>query len=324
MFRWVKLGQLFDPREPGEGAWIREFAQSPSTVIFEDHVRVYFCARPAPDMGGQYRSYVTYLELDRGNLKDVRRVCDRPVLDLGRPGTFDEFGTYPVSVIRFGDEIRAYYAGITRCESVPMNAAIGVAISRDGGESFERLGNGPVLSFSPDEPFMLGSPRVRRFNGEWHLWYVAGKAWLRTDGKPEPVYKIRMASSRDGIEWVKRNQDLIPDRLGPEECQACPDVTFRNGRYHMFYSYRESHDYWSGPGGYKIGYASSEDMITWHRDDELAGMRPSAAGWDSEMACYPHVFVLGAETFMLYQGNRMGRAGFGLARLEASDEWGDR
>ncbi len=324
MFTWVKLGRLFAPGETGDGGWIREFAQSPSAVIFEDHVRVYFCARPAPDLDGQYRSYVGYLELDRRNLNEVRRVCDRPVLDLGRPGTFDEFGTYPVSVIRFGDEIRAYYAGITRCESVPMNAAIGVAISRDGGESFKRLGNGPVLSFSPDEPFMLGSPRVRRFNGEWHLWYVAGKTWLKTDGKPEPVYRIRMASSRDGIEWVKRNRDLIPDRLGPGECQACPDVTFRNGRYHMFYSYRDSHDYRSGPGGYRIGYASSEDMITWHRDDELAGMRRSAAGWDSEMVSYPHVFFLGAETFMLYQGNGMGRTGFGLARLEASDEWGDR
>ncbi len=35
------------------------------------------------------------------------------------------------------------------------------------------------------------------------------------------------------------------------------------------------------------------------------------------MVSYPHVFVLDGETYMLYQGNEMGRTGFGLARLEA-------
>ena len=76
-------------------------------------------------------------------------------------------------------------------------------ISRDGGETFQRLGDGPVLPYSPDEPFLLGSPRIRKFDGRWQLWYVAGKEWRMTDGKPEPMYKIRMATSDNGIDWVK-------------------------------------------------------------------------------------------------------------------------
>lgn len=322
MFKWKKLGKIFDPKDLATGSWMREFAQSPTVLIGEASVRVYFCSRPAPTLDGQYLSYISYIDLDRSNLLNIQRVCEQPVLELGKRGTFDEFGTYPVSVIRDGAEIRAYYAGWTRCESVPFNAAIGLAISRDGGETFQRLGDGPVLSYTPDEPFLLGSPRIRRFNGRWQLWYVAGKEWRMTGGKPEPVYKIRMATSDNGVDWVKHGRDLIADKLGEHECQACPDVMFRNGQYHMFYCYRDIHNYKSREGGYRIGYAVSPDMMDWRRNDELMGISPSETGWDSEMVNYPHVFDMDGATYMLYQGNGMGRAGFGLAVLEPEGAWG--
>jgi predicted GH43/DUF377 family glycosyl hydrolase len=152
---------------------------------------------------------------------------------------------------------------------------------------------------------------------------VSGKEWLRTHGKPEPVYKIRTASSDDGINWVKFGKDLIESKLGIHECQACPDVIFRDGKYHMFFSYRSIHDYKSKEGGYRIGYASSDDMVTWSRRDEMAGIEVSEEGWDSEMVNYPHVFVLDGETYMLYQGNEMGRSGIGLAKLGRPQNWNE-
>ena len=321
MFKWKKLGKIFDPAEHKTGDWMREFAQSPSALICAGHLRDYFCSRPAPAADGQYLSYLTYLDLDRKDLLKVLNICAAPPLSLGGLGTFDEFGTNPASVIRSGDEVRVYYAGWTRCESVPFNAAVGLAISRDGGDSFTRPGEGPVLSYSPDEPFLLGSPRIRKYGDKWHLWYVSGKEWLKTAGKPEPVYKIRMASSDDGINWVKFGKDLIESKLGEHECQACPDVLFRGGKYHMFFSYREPRNYQGQGGGYRIGYASSADMSAWTRKDELAGLGVSEAGWDSEMVSYPHVFELDGETYMLYQGNGMGRSGIGLAKLDGPGDW---
>jgi predicted GH43/DUF377 family glycosyl hydrolase len=320
VFKWTKLGKLFDPKDLKTGSWMHEFAQSPSVIIFDEIVRVYFCSRTGPDTSGNYLSYIAFIDLDRKNLLDIVRVCAHKVLDLGQLGTFDEFGTYPVSVIGNQGEIRAYYAGWTRCESVPFNAAIGLAISRDGGETFHRLGHGPVLSYSPDEPFLIGSPRIRNFGGQWHLWYVAGKNWVEIDGAPEPVYKIRMASSENGIDWLKHGKDLIIDRLGAHECQACPDVIYRNGNYHMFFSYRDIRNYKNKEGSYRIGYASSQDMITWHRNDASVHIELSESGWDSEMINYPHVFDLDGATYMMYQGNGMGREGFGLAKLELSEE----
>ena len=321
MLQWEKLGKLFDPRDHKDHPWMREFAQSPSTLIFDDIIRVYFCSRPAPDEKGEYKSYIAFIDLDRKNPSRVLRICDKPVLELGGFGTFDEFGTNPVSVIRHENQIRAYYAGWTRCESVRFNAAIGVAISNNNGETFERIGQGPVLSYTPHEPYLLGSPRIRRFNDTWYLWYAGGKRWIKTASRTEPIIKLRLATSSDGLNWRRDGVDLIEDKLDEDECQAGADVVERAGRFHMFYSYRKSQDYKGKDGGYRIGYAVSDDLMNWKRNDELAGLGVSADGWDSEMANYGHLFSLDGETYMIYQGNEMGRTGIGLARLQHCPDW---
>jgi len=127
-----------------------------------------------------------------------------------------------------------------------------------------------------------------------------------------------MASSPDGIHWSKTNRDLIESRIEEDEAQASPDVFYSNGRYHMFFSYRYSAGFRGRERGYRIGYASSEDLSRWVRDDSKAGLDVSDAGWDSEMVSYPHVFALDERIYMAYLGNQVGRHGFGLARLEGT------
>lgn len=320
MFHWKKLGKVFTPQEVTGRPWIKEYAQAPATLIMGDIVRVYFSCRPPADASGQYVSYSAYVDLDRSNLFKIRHIAEQPILSLGGLGEFDEFGTYPVSVIRDGELLRAYYAGWTRCESVPFNVAIGTAVSRDGGKTFQKIGNGPILSYSPDEPFVLSGPKIRRFHDRWNLFYIAGRKWKMVDGRAEPVYKLRMATSVDGIHWTKLNRDLVESRVEDDEAQASPDVIYANGKYHMFFCYRYSSHYRSKENGYRIGYASSHNLIDWVRDDSKAGIDVSDQGWDSEMISYPHVFELDGKTYMTYLGDQVGRYGFGLAVLEGKLE----
>ncbi|PKM11092.1 MAG: glycosylase [Gammaproteobacteria bacterium HGW-Gammaproteobacteria-3] len=320
MFKWKKLGKVFTPQDVVGRSWLKEFAQAPATLIFDDFVRVYFSCRPPADANGYYVSYSAYVDLDRADLFNVLRVSGQPILSLGDLGEFDEFGTYPVSVIRNGEELRAYYAGWTRCESVPFNVAIGCALSYDGGETFSKLGSGPILSYTPDEPFVLSGPKIRRFNDTWYLWYIAGRKWKLVAGRAEPVYKIRMATSYDGIHWNKAHKDLIDSRIEEDEAQASPDVFYANGKYHMFFCYRYSSHYRGKENGYRIGYASSSNLIDWLRDDTCAGIDVSESGWDAEMISYPHVFELDNKIYMAYLGDQVGRYGFGLAVLSGKLE----
>ncbi|WP_411991649.1 hypothetical protein [Agarivorans sp. DSG3-1] len=310
------MGKIFDPSLVKGRDWLHEFAQGPSVLVNKDFIRVYFSCRPHPDSSGQYTSFSAFVDLSRTPPFKVLRVSESPILKLGNLGEFDEFGTYPTSVLEYKGIVWAYYTGWTRCDSVPFNTAIGLAFSYDGGIRFEKSGTGPILPYSPDEPFVLSGPKIRRFNQRWYLFYIAGSRWVLNDaGSPEPVYKIRMAVSDDGFHWHKMNRNLISNVLEEDEAQASPDVFYANGRYHMFFSYRYSLDFRGKEKGYRIGYASSLDLLSWVRDDSKAGIDVSPDGWDSEMISYPHVFEVDGKTYMFYLGNHVGRFGFGAAEL---------
>lgn len=316
MFNWKKLGKVFTPQEVAGRHWLKEFAQAPATLLFDDFVRVYFSCRPPADSNGKYVSYSAYVDLDRADLFKVRQVAEQPIMGLGGLGEFDEFGIYPVSVIRDGDDVLAYYGGWTRCESTPYTVSIGMAVSRDEGKSFVRLGSGPLLAQTPSDAFVLSGPKIRRFNGQWYLWYVAGVRWAVHGNRPESIYKIRMARSSDGLNWVRTGRDILENRLEDDECQASPDVIYSGGRYHMFFCYKYGVDFRNSTRGYRIGYAYSDDLEQWVRDDSQAGIDISPDGWDGESIAYPHVFELDGKVYMLYLGNEVGRGGFGLAQLE--------
>ncbi len=316
MFEWEKLGRIFHPGKQLQDSWMKEYAQAPSIAIFEDRIRIFFSSRAPMDKNGMYITRLGFIDVDRRDLFKIIDHSKEPILPLGGLGAFDEFGTYPASILDLGKELKVYYAGWTRCESVPFNAAIGLANSFDGGKTFQKVGQGPVLSFTPDEPFVLGSPKIRHFEGKYYLWYSAGRKWIHNQGQPQPVYKIRMAYSDDGMNWTRQGKNILPDVLEENECQASPDVFFMDGRYHMWFSYRYNLGYREKNRGYRIGYAYSEDLHNWTRKDELAGIDMSEDGWDSESLSYPFVFRLDGKVYMLYQGNEIGKNGFGLALLK--------
>jgi len=315
MFNWEKMGLFFSPQDHNTPDWMKEFAQAPSVLLFDDFIRIYFSTRPNPDFNGQYISYSGFIDVDKNDLKRIIRISQKPILKLGELGCFDEFGTYPVSVIRHNDEIRAYYAGWTRCESVPFNVAIGLGISKNNGESFDKLGNGPIISYSLEEPFVISGPKIRFFNNMYYLFYISGTEWILDNNKPEPIYKIRLAISNDGVNFKKVNKNLVSDKIDFYEAQASPDVFYKNGFYHMFFCYRGGRNYRNKENGYRIGYAKSIDLLNWERNDEIAGISVSKSGWDSEMISYPHLFEIENDVYMFYLGNGVGKKGFGLAKL---------
>jgi len=318
--RWEKLGQIFNPTTWVDGIkrdWMKTHSQSVSTLIKDDCVRVYFSCRPDRELDGNMTSNTTWLELDINDLTKVLKVSDSPVMPLGDLGSFDEHSIYPSSVIEEDGKVNLYYAGWYRCKSVPFNCAIGLAVSENGGDTFERYGKGPILGPSANEPFVISGPKIRKFGNQYYLYYLAGSEWINHKGKPEIIYKIRMAKSHDGINWVKLDTNIIEDVLSNNECQAGPDVFFKDGMYHMYFVYREGFEFRTQEGrGYKIGYAISEDGVEWERRDKESGIDYSTSGWDSEMQHYPHVFELKGNHYMLYNGNEFGKYGFGLAILK--------
>lgn len=316
--RWRRLGKIFDPASVDLIEGQCGFAQSPQALVCENHVRIYVSTRTR-DHSGQYRSHVAFVDFDRGLTRMIGH-SHGTVTPLGKLGTFDEHGIFPMSVIRVGAQIFGYTTGWTRRRSVAVDSAVGLVISDDGGINFRKFSDGPILGPSLTQPCLVGDAFVARFGDRYHMWYIYGTRWLsdQPQGSPERVYKIAHASSIDAIEWTPSSDTaLIADKLGADECQALPTVVEFGGRYHMWFCYRQATDFRSNRlRGYRIGHAVSDDLRTWTRQDEDGGLELGDQGWDCDMVCYPNVFHLDGQLYMLYNGNEFGRAGFGLAILE--------
>jgi hypothetical protein len=318
--KWKKVGKIFDPTRHKLPAECVQFAQSPQALVFDDFVRIYFSTRALDHRNGKYLSHIAFVDM-RKNLRDILRVSDATVIPLGTLGSFDEHGIFPMNVVRRGDMIYGYTCGWSRRVSVSVETAIGLAISRDGGLSFQRVGDGPVLAASLREPCLVGDGFVKVIGTTFHMWYIFGTGWKKysVDASPERTYKIGHAVSRDGVSWTKDEaRQIVSDRLGADESQALPTVIELAGRHQMFFCYRESSDFRTNKErAYRIGHAYSDNLIDWTRDDDQLRLDGSPGEWDSDMQCYPHVFQCDERVFLLYNGNEFGRYGFGLAMLEA-------
>ena len=316
--RWRKLGCVFDFHRSDFAGDFFGFAQSPQALVFDDFVRFYFSTRRRSD-NGKFVSIVQYVDM----AKDFQQVLGRslgPVLSPGKRGTFDEHGVFPFCVLRHGNKIFGYISGWNRRKSVSVDTAIGLAISKNDGKTFERIGDGPVLGPSLHEPYLVCDPFVRNFNGVFHMWYIYGTGWKSTgDGEPERTYVIAHATSSDGVKWIREGRPIITQKHG-DECQALPTVIQLGNRYHMVFCHRHTFDFrTNSANAYRLGYAFSDDLVNWVRDDERCGMETADAAWDIEMMCYPNLFTCDGHVYLAYNGNEFGRHGFGLAQLECEE-----
>ena len=244
--KWTKLGKVLDPTEHELPNRCHYYAQSPQALVLDDRVRIYFSTRPKVGDDGKYLSHVAYVDMS----KDLGKVLDVPtreVISLGKLGCYDEHGIFPLNVLKHGDRVLGYISGWNRRVSVVVDTGIGLATSEDEGRSFTRIGDGPVVCCSPREPFLVGDPFVQFYNGRFYMWYIFGTSWERPspESRPDRTYKIGYAVSEDGVSWSKPEEGrcIIPDSLGEKESQALPTVAFLDGRYHMFFCYRQSFDF---------------------------------------------------------------------------------
>ena len=314
--KWKKLEQIFEFPKTSFADTFLSHAQSPQAVVFDDFIRIYFSTRKSTS-DGQFLSYVQYVDYDKTFSKIVGQ-SNGEVISLGSLGCYDEHGIFPVNPVRVDNKIYAYLSGWTRRVSVAVDSGIGLAVSEDGGETFQRVGAGPVLTSSVHEPFLVIDGFVRIFSGKFHMWYIYGTAWkvFAGGGKPERIYVIGHATSSDGINWQKSGRQIIESKFDVE-CQALPTVIKIESRYHMYFCCRNAFDFRkNSKNGYRLAHAYSDDLINWTRDYEHVGIALSNSGWDSEMMCYPHLLEVDEQVYMLYNGNEFGKHGFGLAVLE--------
>ncbi len=313
---WTKKGIIYKPT--GAMPFSRTHAQVPFGFPLPNdptRLRVYFSTRD-----GQSRSATSFVELAADDLNNVLYVHNKPCLSYGAVGMFDEAGTMPswflpVKAADGTDEIWLYYTGWNVSSTASYRLGIGLAVSRDGGLTFERMFTGPILDRYVFDQVWVAQPCVMIENGTWRMWYLSCTKIEVIAGRPEPFYDVKYAESQDGIHWHRTGQvcvgyDEFTDAIGR------PTVYKEGNLYKMYFSFRNATNYRTDVSrSYRMGYAESADGISWQRRDDLAGIERAADGWDSDMMDYGHVLQHRNQWLMLYNGNGFGASGFGAATL---------
>lgn len=314
--RWEKKGLIFTVEQNSD--WMNHHACVPvADKVGDDVLRIYFAPR---DKDG--RSRTTFIEVEADNPSRVLYVHDKPVIDLGKLGAFDDSGVMASSIVNHDGRKYLYYIGWNRGVTVPYRNSVGLAVSTDGGLTFERVYEGPVVDRTMHEPYFCASPFAMydREESKWKLWYASSTGWMVVHGHPEPLYQIKYAESEDGAHW-NRNNTVCLEYTFEGEANARPCIIKENGTYRMWYCFRGSVDYRTDrEQSYRIGYAESTDGINWTRRDEEVGIGLSDDGWDSVMMEYPYVYEHKGRKYMLYNGNGFGETGFGYAVLEEKEK----
>jgi hypothetical protein len=308
MLSWVRRGRLFPAKEQALPAWVGGYGSLPFALPPTDgerQVRVFFSGRDASN-----RSHIGACSLDLDSLSVVAgSLTSEPLLSPGPLGSFDDSGCSVSCVVPWDGRLLLYYSGWTLGRTVPFHLAIGLAVSEDGGHTFQKVSAAPLLGRDPVDPFLCASPSILVESGVWRMWYLSAVRWERTTGgEPRHYYLVKYAESEDGLAW-RRDGRVCIDFASPDEYAiGRPHVLREGDGYRMWYCSRGA--------AYRLGQADSRDGLSWKRRDSELSLSPPAAGWDEAMQAYPTVFRDRRRLVMLYNGNGYGASGFGCATAE--------
>jgi hypothetical protein len=308
MFEWTKKGLVFETARQGVGGWMQHSALTPTPYRLDDElVRVYAGFRD-----GDGVSRIGYVDVRADDPATIVRVSAEPVLDVGRAGCFDDNGVILGDLVDAPGGLHMFYVGFQRVARAKFLAFTGLAVSRDGGSSFRRTQETPILDRAPGRSTIGAVHSAMYEGGRWRLWYAVGDDWESIGGQPFPRYHIRYAETDDLVAMPRADRVCLRPQ-GSEYRIGRPRVYRFGGRYVMYFTRGNV------TGEYFPGVALSNDGITWERRDETLGIELSAGGWDSRTLCYPALIRRRDKLLMFYNGNDMGVDGFGVAEADAGE-----
>tara|TARA_B110001452_G_scaffold267305_1_gene276676 strand:- start:1558 stop:2466 length:909 start_codon:yes stop_codon:yes gene_type:complete len=297
---WIKKGNIFNLHR----------AQLPVVDIINTQFKIYFSNRNK--LGKSFPMSVIFDA-------ESKKILGKPIkldLELGKPGSFDWSGIMPTDIVTtdVGSKY-LYYIGWSRRIDVPYHNNLGLAVSYDKGENWEKYSNGPIFHTNNVETGYIGTVDILIEDGLWKMWYLSCRDWFEHEGVMEPIYDIKYATSKNGINWIPSNKICIP-LINDEGGISAARVIKKDDLYHMWFSVRNKINYRTNrTDSYRIKKATSNDGVNWIRETQNE-IEPSDDYWENFMVCYPDIIKYKKQYYMFYNGNGFGESGFGYAELE--------
>lgn len=300
---WIKKGNIFNECH----------AQVPIVDVNHDGFwRIYYSKRV-----NRGPSLPHFIDVEAGNPKNILRKSSGPILSVGDKGLFDWAGIMPTEIIQVKEKKYLYYIGWSNRIDVPYHNNLGLAISDDQGQTWTKFSDGPIFSTSYKEPGYIGTISIiKKSDTLYYGYYLSCRKWKEYQGRMEPTYDIKIATSENLIDWLPLNKIAI----GLENNEggiSKASILNIDSKFYLWYAVRNATDYRENTSNsYRIKCAESSDLIHWNRINALGLDIDPTSEWENSMVEYPHVFKFDNHIYMLYNGNGFGETGFGYAILK--------
>lgn len=303
MMKWEKHGMIY--KVDNKNPFLVTHAANPLAVHLKDDVfRIFYSGRNADN-----KSSVSFVDIDI----ITKRVVYDSKIPLATYGETDSYYAHGISIGNLFSSVQVKNMILFMGWQIPKGQHWRGDIGRLrlidplGQNISAKVDDSVYMGIHEEDPISLSYPFVIYHKGVYKMWYGSTLSWTSENG--EMIHVIKYATSRDGENW-SREGVAVPYSVGIAQAFSRPSVIIDDHTYHMWFSYR------SGTGEkYRIGYAVSDNGVSWKIDLDNVGIDVSEKGWDSEMICYPFVFDHKGTRYMIYNGNGHGKEGFGLASM---------
>ena len=311
--RWKKHSgnPIYGPNRPGNpksGKW-DSWTNGVSIVRSADgeSYKMYYAGRQGEGIG-----------FAEASIRDPLHWTENPASPVLRPlqNWEGNFINQPRVVKLTETHWRMYYTG-WGVKGPGTSWGMGLAESFDGGVTWQRRGDGPLLprgdASSPDGEGAC-VPTVLRLGDCWMMWYTAGVV------KPGTKIHLCLAASEDGLAWQKYDHNpVLTDNFaaGPARnviSRCC--VRYDDGAFRMWYSRAKPN--------YHICYAESLDGKQWEQSLAPALLPSSKPAWDDETVEYPEIDLVDGVWRMWFCGNGYGSVGYAEGICETGVSLGIR
>ncbi|RYU44052.1 hypothetical protein ERW49_17185 [Aliivibrio finisterrensis] len=275
-------------------------------LLDQSTIRIYTGFRDAEGV-----SRIGFIDVDSRNPQKIKNISKEPVLDVGEDGCFDDNGMILGDVKIIDGKIFMFYVGFQLVKKAKFLAFSGLAISEDGGHSFERFRKTPLLDRANNARTIKAIHSVNRVGDKIIAYYAVGDGWENIDSGYYPQYETYCSAFN--IETMMFSDE--------RKCVGTKDLEYRLGKptvyesnkgYIMLYTRGRTDDI----KYYEPGLAYSNNGLDWIRKDDDFPDLKSPQGWDSVNVAYPRIIDNGhGNQFMFYSGNFMGAEGFGVADI---------
>ena len=313
--KWKKLGKIFSINELNLNNKFTH-TQCPTYLKINNKHRVYFSTR---NQKNKSMIFFVNLNYDNGNLFFSKNKLKGPILKQGNSKEFDSDGVMPSYFLKRNEDLILYYTGWKLIKKYPYENSIGIAISKDNGETFKKYNYNPIIKKDKINTFFTGTSCVLKIDDKYINYYMSCYDWIndKENNTFEPIYDLKIATSKDGFNWENYGKiaiKLLPDWGGVSKASILQIDDY----FHMWFSYRKKTDYrFNKNNSYKIGYAKSKNGYQWELDDINFEETDHSESGDQIMQAYPNVFKINKNIFMLYNGNEFGKTGVFLAKMIA-------